>query len=149
MIKITDRQQEIYNYIVQRIKESYPPTRRELAFHFGITIKGAHDHCVALHNKGFIILKYKVARGFIIPKKGHVIEKIKRSFDRKRKNKIGAITRKLKNKPKKCYICGCSNKRIIFHHPDYSKAKITIPLCDTCHPKLHKILRIYYNIDHN
>ncbi|MDR0908523.1 MAG: transcriptional repressor LexA [Spirochaetaceae bacterium] len=50
---LTDRQQEVLKFIIQYGREhAYPPTIRELADHFGISIKGAYDHISALVKKG-------------------------------------------------------------------------------------------------
>ena len=38
---------------------------------------------------------------------------------------------------KKCSKCGRSDVRIIGHHPDYSKPHDVIPLCDSCHCRVH------------
>ena len=52
---LTVRQREVLEFIdrfVQRHK--YPPTVRELAGHFAISLRGAYDHLKALSKKGFI-----------------------------------------------------------------------------------------------
>lgn len=52
---LTNRQQETLNYIKKFIDEhSYPPTIRELASSFNISVKGAYDHIKALEKKGRI-----------------------------------------------------------------------------------------------
>lgn len=53
---LTDRQQEIYEYLVEHFRENgYPPTIREIGFRFGIrSTKGVVDHLTALERKGFI-----------------------------------------------------------------------------------------------
>ncbi len=53
MKELTKRQEEVLNFISGFIKEhSYPPTIREIAEHFSISVKGAHDHITALVKKG-------------------------------------------------------------------------------------------------
>jgi repressor LexA len=52
---LTSRQKEILDYIIERVKEAgYPPTVREIAMHFKVSIKGAYDHLVAVEKKGYI-----------------------------------------------------------------------------------------------
>jgi len=52
MRKLTDRQKEVLSFIAKHIGEnSYPPSIREIAEHFGISMKGAHDHVAALRRK--------------------------------------------------------------------------------------------------
>lgn len=53
---LTDRQQEILNYICNAIDdEGYPPTLREIADRFGLnSTNGVNDHLVALEKKGYI-----------------------------------------------------------------------------------------------
>jgi len=52
---LTKRQEETLNYIKDYIQQhSYPPTIRELASFFNISVKGAYDHIKALEKKGRI-----------------------------------------------------------------------------------------------
>lgn len=52
---MTDRQKQLYNFIASYIKKhSYPPTIREIAENYSISVKGAHDHITALRKKGFL-----------------------------------------------------------------------------------------------
>jgi repressor LexA len=49
----TSRQKEVLSFITGYIRTHvYPPTIREIAEHFAISIKGAHDHVRALQKKG-------------------------------------------------------------------------------------------------
>lgn len=45
-----------------------------------------------------------------------------------------------------CSICGGSGKEnnIHYHHPDYNYLNRVIPLCDSCHKKLHLNETIFY-----
>jgi len=53
MKELTDRQKQVLSFIANYIKKnSYPPTIREIADHFKISVKGAHDHITALRKKG-------------------------------------------------------------------------------------------------
>jgi repressor LexA len=53
MKELTDRQKEVLSFIAAyHKKHSYPPTIREIADHFSISVKGAHDHITALRRKG-------------------------------------------------------------------------------------------------
>jgi len=55
MKELTDRQKQILNFIAEYIKKnSYPPTIREIADHYEISVKGAHDHITALRKKGHL-----------------------------------------------------------------------------------------------
>ena len=55
MKELTDRQKQILNFIAEYIKmNSYPPTIREIAENYGISVKGAHDHITALRKKGHL-----------------------------------------------------------------------------------------------
>jgi repressor LexA len=55
MKELTDRQREVLTFIIKFIdSHTYPPTIREIADHFEISIKGAHDHVTALKKKGYV-----------------------------------------------------------------------------------------------
>ena len=55
MKKPTERQQEVLDFIAGYINtHTYPPTIREVADFFSISVKGAHDHLAALRKKGFL-----------------------------------------------------------------------------------------------
>jgi repressor LexA len=55
MKELTARQREVLNFIIQYIKtHTYSPAIRDIAGHFGMTPKGAHDHVTALKRKGFL-----------------------------------------------------------------------------------------------
>jgi len=55
MKEMTNRQKQVLNFIAEYIrKQSFPPTVRDIADHFGISVKGAHDHITALRKKGHL-----------------------------------------------------------------------------------------------
>ncbi len=55
MKQVTERQQEVLDFIKDFIARfKFPPTVREIATHFGISVKGAYDHVKALNKKGLI-----------------------------------------------------------------------------------------------
>ncbi|MBI9107103.1 MAG: transcriptional repressor LexA [Spirochaetales bacterium] len=55
MKELTKRQEETLDFIKNYIQQhSYPPTIRELASSFNISVKGAYDHIKALEKKGRI-----------------------------------------------------------------------------------------------
>jgi len=55
MKELTERQKEVLSFIADYLKiHSYPPTIREIADHYSISVKGAHDHITALKKKGRI-----------------------------------------------------------------------------------------------
>ncbi len=67
MKELTDRQQEILDFLTSFIeKNSYPPTVRETAKAFSISIKGAYDHIKALEKKGAIKLQENRSRALEI-----------------------------------------------------------------------------------
>jgi repressor LexA len=55
MKDLTARQREVLKFITKYINtHTYPPTIREVGDHFEISVKGAHDHIIALKRKGHI-----------------------------------------------------------------------------------------------
>jgi repressor LexA len=59
----TKRQEEVLTFIAGYIEEhTYPPTIREIANHFCISVKGAHDHVTALKKKRLIKQEGKRSR---------------------------------------------------------------------------------------
>jgi len=55
MKELTNRQKQVLTFIADYIKKnSYPPTIREIADNFSISVKGAHDHITALRKKGHL-----------------------------------------------------------------------------------------------
>ena len=51
----TARQKEVLDFIAKYIRtHTYPPTIREVADFFSISVKGAHDHLTALRKKGLL-----------------------------------------------------------------------------------------------
>jgi repressor LexA len=55
MKELTERQKDVLSFIAEYLKiNSYPPTIREIADHYSISVKGAHDHITALRKKGFL-----------------------------------------------------------------------------------------------
>jgi repressor LexA len=63
MRDLTERQREVLNYLAEYIEgRSYPPSIRDVAEHFSISVKGAHDHLRALKKKGCIRQEDKRSR---------------------------------------------------------------------------------------
>jgi repressor LexA len=57
MIRLTPRQDEILTFVRTRILGGLPPTRAEIALHFGFrSPNAAEDHLRALQRKGFLTL---------------------------------------------------------------------------------------------
>jgi len=57
MKTLTARQKEVLESIAHYVDEhAYPPTIREIAERFSISVKGAYDHVKALEKKGFLRL---------------------------------------------------------------------------------------------
>lgn len=73
MKQMTKRQKEILDFLTSFIeKNSYPPTVRETAKAFSISIKGAYDHMKALEKKGAIKLQENRSRAIEIVAKKEV-----------------------------------------------------------------------------
>jgi repressor LexA len=52
---LTERQKEVLEFIEQYVAaKPYPPTIREVADHFVMSVKGAYDHIKAIERKGYI-----------------------------------------------------------------------------------------------
>jgi repressor LexA len=63
MKELTERQREVLTFIMQYVaKHAYPPTIREIADHFSISVKGAYDHLGALKKKNRLRLGDKRSR---------------------------------------------------------------------------------------
>jgi repressor LexA len=63
MKELTARQKEVLTFIAGYIrKHSYPPTIREVADYFSISVKGAHDHITALRKKDYLRQEVKRPR---------------------------------------------------------------------------------------
>jgi repressor LexA len=55
MKELTYRQKEVLTYIADFLrKNTFSPTIREVAEHFEMSVKGAHDHIIALKKKGYL-----------------------------------------------------------------------------------------------
>jgi repressor LexA len=63
MKELTQRQREVLSFIAEYISgHTYPPTIREIAEFFTISVKGAQDHVTALKKKGAIKQTGKLSR---------------------------------------------------------------------------------------
>jgi repressor LexA len=63
MKELTKRQKEILSFIASYIKNhSYPPTIRDIADNFSISVKGAYDHVTALKQKNCLKQNSKRSR---------------------------------------------------------------------------------------
>ncbi|MDR2103553.1 MAG: transcriptional repressor LexA [Treponema sp.] len=55
MKELTQRQRAVLSFIAEYTNHhTYPPTIREIAEHFSISVKGAHDHITAIKKKGYL-----------------------------------------------------------------------------------------------
>jgi repressor LexA len=71
MKDLTERQKEVLSFIAGYIRaHSYPPTIREIADNFSISVKGAHDHVTALKRKGSLKQTDKRSRTMELVKRG-------------------------------------------------------------------------------
>ena len=67
----TLRQREVLFFIIEFIhSHSYPPTIREIADNFSISVKGAYDHVAALKRKGKIKFEDKRSRTMEVVRTG-------------------------------------------------------------------------------
>ena len=67
----TSRQREVLTFIVEFIhSHSYPPTIREIADNFSISVKGAYDHVSALKRKGKLKFEDKRSRAMEVVRTG-------------------------------------------------------------------------------
>ena len=63
MREITERQKEVLSFITNFTEaNSYPPTIREIAEHFGISLKAVQDRIAALQKKGYLSSETKRSR---------------------------------------------------------------------------------------
>ena len=79
MKELTERQKEVLKFIADHIgRHSYPPTIREVAENFSISVKGAHDHVTALKRKNCIKQNGKRSRTMELmkPRKEDTSEKL-------------------------------------------------------------------------
>ncbi len=66
---ITERQKEVLSFIANFTETNvYPPTIREIAEHFGISLKTVQDHVVALQKKGYLSSETKRSRSIKVIK---------------------------------------------------------------------------------
>lgn len=67
--KLTKKQQKILEFILKFSEEnSFPPTLKEIADKFKITVGSIQDHIYAIEKKGFIEKRPETARGFKVVK---------------------------------------------------------------------------------
>jgi repressor LexA len=70
--ELTVRQREVLDFITGYIKaHTYSPAIRNIAVHFGMTPKGAHDHVTALKRKGFLKIDSSYPRTIELPDDNH------------------------------------------------------------------------------
>ncbi len=66
---ITERQKEVLSFIANFTETNvYPPTIREIAEHFGISLKTVQDHVAALQKKGYLSSETKRSRSIKVIK---------------------------------------------------------------------------------
>ncbi|HOO73485.1 MAG TPA: transcriptional repressor LexA [Spirochaetota bacterium] len=71
--KLTEKQDLIYQFIKDKIKESgFPPTVREIGDEFSITVKGAYDHIKAIEKKGYIKTEQNKSRAIVVTGSGQI-----------------------------------------------------------------------------
>lgn len=69
-MNLTHRQKEVLTFVKSFLKKTgYPPTRSEIAEHFGwLSATAAHGHLLCLERKGAITLAEGVSRGIAVVK---------------------------------------------------------------------------------
>lgn len=79
MKELTERQQQILQFISDYTEEnSFPPTVRETAEHFSVSLKAIQDHFTALTKKGYLLKDEKRSRSLKVL--GHVTKKINKGY---------------------------------------------------------------------
>ena len=70
MDRLTQRQQQVFEFILRAIREgNRPPTVREIAEHFGFrSPKAVTDHLGALERKGYITRRNRKSRNIEVRK---------------------------------------------------------------------------------
>jgi repressor LexA len=69
MKELTEKQEAVLRFVAEhQAAYGYPPTNREIATHFEITAKAAHDHILALERKGAVRVRDRISRSIEILK---------------------------------------------------------------------------------
>jgi repressor LexA len=67
MRELTEKQTAVLRFVAEfQAAHGYPPTNREIAVQFSITVKAAHDHVLALAQKGALRIKGHSSRSMEI-----------------------------------------------------------------------------------
>lgn len=130
---LTEKQKLINDFINKyQLENGYPPTYRDIANCFSMSVKGAYDHVMAINKKGF---DTKIKK---IPSKSHCIS------NGENKTSTRAKTLELKYSgiliPKPCMICGCLEVQA--HHISYSDPLKVLWFCKEHHRHWHYLLKI-------
>lgn len=81
-----------------------------------------------------------ICRRAIILRKAKQKEKVLNPYKYEAREAINYLIRKGKVPKAKELICHtCNDKALEYHHVDYTKPLIVVPLCKTCHSEVHKI----------
>ena len=79
MRELTERQQQILQFISDYTEEnSFPPTVRETAEHFSVSLKAIQDHFTALTKKGYLLKDEKRSRSLKVL--GNVTKKANKGY---------------------------------------------------------------------
>ncbi len=71
MKNLTERQSSVLGYIASHVEShGYPPTVREIASAFSVSVKGAYDHIKALEKKGSLKLGENRSRSIELTDRG-------------------------------------------------------------------------------
>lgn len=69
---MTKQQERVLEWVARyTVKESMPPTQREIAEAFGMSPNGPRCHLVALERVGLVRIRPKVSRGIVVTPEGY------------------------------------------------------------------------------
>lgn len=80
---MTHKQEEVFGYVIEYFKENMAsPTYRNIAKHFGMTVKGSFDHIQAIIRRGYLI---KIGNRFVPSPESYTITRRKTGEQKKAK----------------------------------------------------------------
>ena len=70
MVDLTDKQRLVGKFIRKFTSDhSFPPSFREVAWHFGFSLKTASDYICVLEKKGYLTRVHKISRSLVMTEK--------------------------------------------------------------------------------
>lgn len=123
----TEEEVEFYSYMEKTCKECWLKKRRKYINKHNI------DYLKSEEFKNKYSTPFEIAKcRLLINARKHVFALIKK----------GKIKRR---EECHCKMCGKKHSeisKIVFHHPSYKNFSEVVPLCSSCHKKLHKTLKV-------